>query len=379
MLWWRVAQQRGFFLHCVYVTAPLACYVFSLSAQLPHLASLLLQSSSSCHGNRMLPSLSASALRLTAEAATACSSRLTSAHPLLAVTGVRLATTGLWAVAKAFLSLAAAAGSISGHAQQQQQHFKRQSVTGLLRQGLTSFPSLPFANVACGDLYEAMNPLPTPLKVQWLLCWLRAEATTAAANNKSSKVVAGPPSRIEPAHKNNFASARLVAASLLQQLAQRHLAWRRQQEIAADQTATLLQRLEGLVVDRSAVGGVHTVRRDAETAAQELFPSSNEWGETEQQQHQQLMQEDAAENESTQYTTWCQQATDNRETDSQQQQQQALQQMDGLSETDLLQLWGHAVETGLAWSSSSSSSKDGADGEREEISAYREALAVSDL
>lgn len=301
------------------------------------------------------------------------------------------------AVTKGLLDVAAVAGSVfRKEPQHQRQHQEQESTAllsrrqigahaaspaslSLLLRGTASFPSLPLAAPTCGALCEGCTLLPPVQRAQWLLLWLRAEAAGAAAkaavassSSKTAVVAAG-----EAPRSTIFAAARLTLARLLKQVAQKHLAWRRQQEIAADDTATLLQRLEGLVVDRTKTGKSCP---DAE-AAQELFPCSDEWGQIAQkQQHQQqqeTLQEDGANDESTQYTTWCQQTTaeGGEEDPVIKEQQQALQFMDGLSEADLLHLWGRAVDAAVSWSGSSSP-YDG-DGETTATATYREALAVS--
>lgn len=362
------------------------CFICcSVSAQLPDLAPLLHPAEVSPGGHR-LPSVPG--LRTAAASAAACCSRLEAAYPLLSAAAVRAATTGLSAVAKGLRDVAAAAGSMPHQPQQQRQETVAtlsrpgSGAEGLpaaappsqLLRGMTAFPALPFAALTSSALSEGTSGLPPLQTAQWLAVWLQAEAckSVAASSTQRSLSAFGA----APRSLTAFASARLLMGRLLHHVALRHLEWRRQQEIAADQTATLLQRLQGLVVDRSAAGG--KARGGADEAAKELFPCSDEWDSKDQQREQQLEAETETE-DSTQYTTWCQQAqgADADDSQLQQQQQLAAQQMEGLSEEDLLQLWARAVETGVAWSGSATSKDD--DPEAAAVAAYRGALTVGFL
>lgn len=322
---------------------------------------------------------SPAALKTAAEAAAACSSRLVAAHPLLLATAVRTATTGLWAVAKGLLDLAEATDTMQRHERLRQQ-LVEPSPLSLVLKATASFPALPFAALHCESINEGTHLLQPLQRVQWLLLWLRAEATTAAAAHRKNRGPAANTLRCA----TPFAGARLALAGLLHQVSQKHLEWRRQREIAADETATLMQRLESLVVDRSEVAAGRR-RGDAE-AAEELFPCSEEWSQTLQQQQRELLQqEDGGSQERTQYTAWFNQNTySEQQEDKQQQQKQqqlALNQLEGLTEEDLLHLWGRAVDVACAWSGTSSSSSNStardSEGGAETTAAYREALAVS--
>ncbi|KAL8426006.1 hypothetical protein Efla_001924 [Eimeria flavescens] len=370
--------------------ADIALSAKSLSSQLPDLGPLL--SADGRSKGETFHSLSASALRSAADAAASCSSRLESTYPLLCGAGVSTATAGLLAVAKGFLAVSAAARSVHGCLLFMETDLQR-GVTGCLGSAALSLksvvlprtlavPSLPFATPTGEAPFEALSTLQPIQRLQWLLLWLQADSAATAAEAQSfgscSKRAgqAGPTLAGAPAHSTLFDSARLGLAGLLEQLAQRQLAWRRQQEIAADETASLMQRLEGLVVDRAAEGS--TSRKDAEEAAQELFPCTKEWEATaNEQQQQQAMLDEAADDEgNTQYTTWCDQGTGEGAEDSelQQQRQRDLQQLEGLTEADLLHVWSRAVETGIAWGGSRISKPVDAEAAG---AAYREALASS--
>ncbi|KAL8429966.1 hypothetical protein ACSSS7_006238 [Eimeria intestinalis] len=354
----------------------------SLSTRIPDLSVLL--SGRDRHVRESWHSSSATALRAAAEAAASCNSRLQSTYPLLCGAAVRTATVGLLAVAKGFLTVSVASGSplssgLSLEALGELGSCSAAPAKGVLqlRAGTMSFPSLPFAALTSSALYDAVGALQPIRRVQWLLLWLHAESAAAAAAEVSGPWGAGrqtTPALYTMASCSRLSGgARLVLAGLLEQLAQRHLAWRQQQEIAADQTASLLQRLEGLVVDRAGQG-----RSSSAEAAQELFPCANEWGDTEKEkQQQQALQEERTDDDgTTQYTAWCQQDPQRGAEDWRLEQGDGKeQQLDGLSEADLLLLWGRAVETGVLWSGSSTSRE--ADVEAAATAMYREALTGS--
>ncbi|KAL8453352.1 hypothetical protein Emag_001907 [Eimeria magna] len=356
----------------------------SLSTHLPDLALLLSEEESTVCGSGH--SFSAAAMRAAAEAAASCNSRLQSTFPLLCGAAVRSATVGLIAVAKAFLTISVAARSSpncglslkavgeTGLCSSERSLASSPNVVLQLRMGTTSFPSLPFAALTSSTLYDAVGALQPVRRVQWLLLWLHAESAAATAAEVSGSRRAGRQVTSALSIVGSFSSfsggARLVLAGLLEQLAQRHLAWRQQQEIAADQTASLLQRLEGLVVDRAGQG---RSRANAE-AAEELFPCADEWGVLKKdKQQQQVLQEEATNDDgTTQYTAWCRQDPQGAEDCHLQKVGEEDEQLDGLSEADLLLLWERAVETGNSWSGNSTSRE--ADVEAAATAMYREAL-----
>ncbi|KAL8274975.1 hypothetical protein Esti_001031 [Eimeria stiedai] len=360
----------------------------SLSAQLPDLAILLSGEERGVRGSWQ--SSSATALRAAAEAAASCSSRLQSNYPLLCGAAVHTATVGLLAVAKGFLTVSLAARSsrscgLSSKAVREPgscggERSAASPPNGVLqlRTGTMSFPSLPFAALTSSSLYDALSALQPIRRVQWLLLWLHAESAAATAAEISGSRRAGRQLKSAlstvASHSSLSSGARLVLAGLLEQLAQRHLAWRQQQEIAADQTASLLQRLEGLVIDRA---GQCSSRANAE-AAEELFPCADEWGalEKEKQQHRVLQEEAADDDGTTQYTAWCRQNPQGgAEHCPLKQGCGKEEQLEGLSEADLLLLWGRAVETGVSWTGNSTSRE--ADVEAAATAMYREALTGS--